>query len=53
MAAIDQLWLLVATALVLVMQAGFLLLETGMTRAKNYINVAVKNLTDLGMAILL
>ncbi len=50
---IDQLWVIVATALVLLMQCGFLLLETGMTRAKNYINVAVKNLVDFGMAILM
>ncbi|MEM7339860.1 MAG: ammonium transporter [Actinomycetota bacterium] len=53
MAPIDQLWVLVATALVLVMQGGFLLLEAGMTRAKNYINVAVKNLADLGLAVVL
>ncbi len=50
---LDILWLVVATALVLLMQAGFLLLEAGLTRAKNYINVAVKNLADIGMAILL
>ena len=37
----------------LLMQGGFLLLEAGMTRAKNYINVAVKNLADLGLAITL
>jgi ammonium transporter len=53
MGELDQLWILVATALVLLMQGGFLLLEAGMTRAKNYINVAVKNLADLGMAVLL
>lgn len=50
---IDLLWLVLATALVLLMQGGFLLLEAGLTRAKNYINVAVKNLADLGMAIML
>ncbi|MFK8024870.1 MAG: ammonium transporter [Ilumatobacter sp.] len=53
MTDIDHLWLLVCTALVLLMQGGFLLLEAGMTRAKNYINVAVKNLTDLGLAVAL
>ncbi len=53
MTDIDHLWLLVSTALVLLMQCGFLLLEAGMTRAKNYINVAVKNLADLGLAIAL
>ncbi|MEM9614270.1 MAG: ammonium transporter [Actinomycetota bacterium] len=45
--------MLIGTALVLLMQGGFLLLEAGMTRAKNYINVAVKNLADLGLAIIL
>ncbi len=53
MTDLDQLWLIMATALVLLMQGGFLLLEAGMTRTKNYINVAVKNLADLGLALLL
>ncbi len=53
MTDLDQMWLLIATALVLLMQGGFLLLEAGMTRTKNYINVAVKNLADLGLALLL
>lgn len=53
MADIDLLWLTIATALVLLMQGGFLLLEAGLTRAKNYINVAVKNLADLGLAFIL
>ncbi|MCZ6672668.1 MAG: ammonium transporter, partial [Verrucomicrobia bacterium] len=39
-------WLLVCTALVLLMQAGFACLETGLVRAKNSINVAIKNLVD-------
>ncbi|MCR9144218.1 MAG: ammonium transporter [bacterium] len=43
---IDTLWVLVSAALVFFMQAGFLMLETGMVRAKNTINVAVKNLFD-------
>ena len=43
---IDLLWLVIASALVFVMQAGFLCLETGMTRSKNNINVAIKNFCD-------
>ena len=43
----DTLWLIVATILVLTMQAGFLMLEGGRVRAKNSINVAQKNVTDL------
>jgi Amt family ammonium transporter len=42
----DVLWVLVAAALVFLMQVGFLCLETGFTRVKNNVNVASKNLTD-------
>lgn len=47
----DTLWVLIATALVLFMQAGFLMLETGMVRAKNTINVAFKNLFDFFVGV--
>ncbi len=47
---LDLLWLLVCTAQVLLMQAGFCLLEAGMARAKNSINVAIKNLADICIA---
>ena len=47
---IGTLWLIVATVLVLSMQAGFLMLEGGRVRAKNSINVAQKNVTDLVIA---
>ncbi|MEO1576098.1 MAG: ammonium transporter, partial [Pseudomonadota bacterium] len=43
----ETLWLITATFLVLLMQCGFLLLEGGRVRAKNSINVAQKNVTDL------
>lgn len=46
-AAGDMLWLVVAGALVFFMQAGFALIEGGMTRAKNAINVIMKNYTDV------
>ncbi|MEM7218970.1 MAG: EAL domain-containing protein [Pseudomonadota bacterium] len=46
---IDRLWLLAAAVLVLSMQAGFLLLEAGRVRAKNSVNVAQKNITDLAI----
>ncbi|MEM6552566.1 MAG: ammonium transporter [Planctomycetota bacterium] len=42
--------MLIAAALVFLMQAGFLCLEAGMTRSKNSINVALKNLADLGVS---
>ncbi len=48
---IDQLWLLICSGLVLLMQAGFMCLESGLTRSKNSINVAVKNLSDFGVSV--
>ena len=50
---IDILWVTVCAVLVFLMQGGFLCLETGLTRSKNNINVAVKNLADLGLSIVL
>ncbi len=44
--AIDMLWLVIAAALVFFMQAGFALVETGLTRAKNATNIIMKNLMD-------
>ncbi|MCU0513290.1 MAG: ammonium transporter [Anaerolineae bacterium] len=46
---IDFLWVLISAALVFLMQAGFLCLETGLTRTKNNINVALKNIADFGL----
>ena len=43
---LDVAWVLVAAALVLMMQVGFLLLEAGMVRSRNSINVAQKNVLD-------
>ena len=43
---LDYIWVLLATALVFMMQAGFMCLECGNSRAKNSINVAIKNITD-------
>ncbi|GAA6155742.1 ammonium transporter [Pyruvatibacter sp. HU-CL02332] len=48
----NTIWLLVCTVLVLLMQAGFTCLETGLVRAKNSINVAVKNVADFCVASL-
>ena len=42
----DVVWITTAAALVFFMQAGFALLESGMSRAKNAINVVMKNYTD-------
>ncbi|MEM7801539.1 MAG: ammonium transporter, partial [Chloroflexota bacterium] len=43
---IDNLWIILSALLVFLMQAGFLSLEAGLTRSKNSINVAIKNISD-------
>ena len=45
-AAADTVWLAISAALVFFMQAGFALLESGMSRSKNAVNVIMKNYTD-------
>ena len=50
---INLLWLLLCSGLVFLMQAGFMCLESGLTRAKNSINVAVKNIADFGVSVAL
>lgn len=45
----NYLWTLVAAALVFFMQAGFALVESGFTRAKNSVNIMMKNLMDFSM----
>jgi Amt family ammonium transporter len=47
--AVNTIWVLVAAALVFFMQAGFAMVETGMTRAKNAGNIIMKNLMDFAI----
>jgi Amt family ammonium transporter len=44
--SINTLWVLIAAALVFFMQAGFALVEAGLTRSKNSANILMKNLMD-------
>ncbi|MFZ3152755.1 hypothetical protein [Pseudomonas sp.] len=44
--ALNTAWRVLASALVFFMQAGFALLESGMSRAKNTVNVMMKNYMD-------
>jgi ammonium transporter, Amt family len=44
-------WVMICALLVILMQAGFMCLESGLTRTKNSINVAIKNLADFGLAV--
>jgi Amt family ammonium transporter len=48
-AAFDMIWLTIAAALVFFMQAGFAMVETGLTRAKNAGNIIMKNLMDFSV----
>ena len=50
--ALDIVWTLFATVLVFLMQAGFALLEAGATRAKNSINIIMKNVMDMSLGSL-
>lgn len=51
--AIDNLFLLISAVLVLFMQAGFAMVETGLNAAKNAVNILFKNLMDLCVGALL
>ena len=44
--AVDTGWMLLGAAMVFFMQAGFAMVETGFTRAKNAGNIIMKNLMD-------
>ncbi len=50
--SIDTMWVLFATVLVFFMQAGFCMVETGFTRAKNAGNIIMKNLMDFALGSL-
>lgn len=47
--SINNIWLLVATFLVMFMQPGFALVEAGFTRSKNTANILMKNLMDFAV----
>jgi ammonium transporter, Amt family len=47
---LSNLWLMICTALVFFMQAGFCCLEAGTVRSKNSINVALKNVVTFLVA---
>ena len=45
--ALNVMWMLLCSFLIFFMQAGFALLESGMARTKNTVNVMMKNYMDL------
>jgi Amt family ammonium transporter len=50
--AVNAVWVVMAGALVFLMQAGFALVEAGFTRAKNTANIAMKNFMDFSVGAL-
>ncbi len=51
--SVDTIWVLLGAALVFFMQAGFAMVETGFTRAKNAGNIIMKNLMDFSLGSLI
>ncbi len=49
---INIVWTCVAAFLVFLMQAGFAMVESGFTRAKNAVNILMKNLMDFSLGSL-
>lgn len=47
--SVDTIWVLLGSVLVFFMQAGFAMVETGLTRAKNAGNIVMKNMMDLSI----
>ncbi|HEY7822917.1 MAG TPA: ammonium transporter, partial [Acidimicrobiia bacterium] len=49
---LDNLWIFLAGVLVFFMQAGFALVEAGLTRRKNVSNIMMKNMMDMSAGVL-
>jgi len=47
---VNYVWMILAGALVFVMQAGFAMVELGFSRAKNSINIIMKNFLDFSIS---
>ena len=47
--SVNTIWVLLGAAMVFFMQAGFAMVETGFTRAKNAGNIIMKNLMDFAI----
>ena len=50
---VDTLWVINCAILVFIMQAGFMCMESGLSRQKNSINVALKNAADFGVSVVI
>jgi Amt family ammonium transporter len=49
---VNVVWTCIAAFLVFLMQAGFAMVETGFTRAKNAVNILMKNMMDFSVGSL-
>ncbi|MGI9644148.1 MAG: ammonium transporter [Ilumatobacteraceae bacterium] len=49
---LNNVWVFLAGVLVFFMQAGFALVEAGLTRAKNVVNIFAKNIADAVVGVL-
>ena len=49
---VDNLWILIAAALVFLMHLGFATIESGLTRQKNTVNILFKNVFIISMGVL-
>lgn len=49
---VDTLFLIICAAMVFLMQPGFLLVELGLSRSKNALNIIMKNVVDVCVAML-
>lgn len=52
MFTVNNLWMMVATFLVFIMHLGFATVETGLTRAKNTVNILFKNTIIVAIGLL-
>ncbi len=52
-AVLDTVWVLIASFLVFSMHAGFAMVEAGFTRAKNTVNILMKNFMNVSVGLLL
>ncbi|WP_396125566.1 ammonium transporter [Bacillus sp. Marseille-Q3570] len=51
--SVDMMWVAIATLLVFFMHAGFAMVETGFTRAKNALNILMKNFLTMALGALI